>query len=106
MTPIGSTASRRCGAASSSWPFWSSPCSPAPPCRGPARAAEPARSWPWRACRSSSAWPLFHVGPYGAAPVLTHLLVESLAGLAVTMLCVRLVELPLKSRASGRPGKA
>ncbi|GAA4308719.1 hypothetical protein GCM10023178_17310 [Actinomadura luteofluorescens] len=32
--------------------------------------------------------------------------VGSLAGLAVTMLCVRLVELPLKSRASGRPGKA
>ncbi|MEU9837815.1 hypothetical protein AB0C69_01190 [Actinomadura sp. NPDC048032] len=39
-------------------------------------------------------------------PVLTHLLVECLAGFAVTMLVVRLVELPLRNRAPGRPGEA
>jgi hypothetical protein len=49
---------------------------------------------------------VFHIGAYGDIPVLTHLLVECLAGFAVTMLCVRLVELPLKNRAPGRPGKA
>ncbi|MEV3927123.1 hypothetical protein [Actinomadura coerulea] len=49
---------------------------------------------------------VFHIGAYGDIPVLTHLLVECLAGFAVTMLCVRLVELPLKSRAPGQPGKA
>ncbi|SNS22424.1 hypothetical protein [Actinomadura mexicana] len=42
----------------------------------------------------------------GDSPILTHLLVECLAGFAVTMLCVRLVELPLRNRAPGRPGKA
>ncbi|WP_141579175.1 hypothetical protein [Actinomadura sp. WMMA1423] len=48
---------------------------------------------------------VFHVGSFGELPILAHLLVACLAGFAVTMLCVRLVELPLKNRAS-RPDKA
>ncbi|MEU8302559.1 hypothetical protein AB0C84_03280 [Actinomadura sp. NPDC048955] len=48
----------------------------------------------------------FEMDPPGGLPVLTYLLAEGLAGFAVTMLCIRLAELPLRSSASGRPGKA
>ncbi|GAA4376991.1 hypothetical protein GCM10023088_36320 [Actinomadura verrucosospora] len=49
---------------------------------------------------------LFHMGSSGEPPALTHLLAEGLAGFAVTMVCVRLAELPLKTGAPGRAGEA
>ncbi|MEU8117732.1 hypothetical protein AB0C21_03375 [Spirillospora sp. NPDC049024] len=45
-------------------------------------------------------------GVFAEDHTFSYFLVECLVGFAVTMLCVRLVELPLKNRTPGRAGKA
>ncbi|MES9537811.1 hypothetical protein [Actinomadura sp. NPDC000600] len=45
-------------------------------------------------------------GEFSDVQELSFLLAECAAGFALTMLCVRLVELPLKNRTPGRAGKA